>query len=530
MSTQQNILRLCFFIPVSQFHHAVDQWAEDGLVSPPPVIHLFKLSTDPSDDADVFDCLSEPCIRGHRSTKCDHAHERVMVPVRKPGRPLHTCSHPGKNCRCVTVAIPRKRKCECSRHNESGVETPRSRSQSPLDMMTPARVQRIRDNDIIHHHCCTINQASSVNDDILPEAHEPPDNNIQPRGSRHNLRSTGKAQTETPDQRLIYSPSPTASGQDITSKVTKITGDAFPGSKQAKACCCSADDGGSPPREVVYATPAQSCCSPRNNVKELHKASTFGVLHESETIWSNHNALPTHDFPPGEAPNAFREQQVNTPGMARLQGVPLNFQGNGYFTQQPGGMMSGLGNPVVVDRQMCTNCLNQPVTILMCPPPYQQTAPANPLGWQQMARAGGLVYVILRSNPQQATRPNDFDSMSMTFTQQPPVHQSSLLDTVFECSCGPGCQCIGCIAHPYNDAMQKYIWSACSSTVETATPFTAQNDSVPGEQPNNLIYNMPTPMASLPKSTSSISDAESQMDEVLPADDFFFVEFPEFMR
>ncbi|KAK2074528.1 hypothetical protein P8C59_008728 [Phyllachora maydis] len=29
-----------------------------------------------------------PCIRGHRSTKCTHASERVMVPVRKPGRPL----------------------------------------------------------------------------------------------------------------------------------------------------------------------------------------------------------------------------------------------------------------------------------------------------------------------------------------------------------------------------------------------------------------------------------------------------------
>ncbi|RAL59213.1 hypothetical protein DID88_006668 [Monilinia fructigena] len=36
----------------------------------------------------------EPCIRGHRSTKCTHANERLMVPVRKPGRPLSACPHP----------------------------------------------------------------------------------------------------------------------------------------------------------------------------------------------------------------------------------------------------------------------------------------------------------------------------------------------------------------------------------------------------------------------------------------------------
>ncbi|RNJ58336.1 hypothetical protein D7B24_004788 [Verticillium nonalfalfae] len=58
----------------------------------------------------------EPCIRGHRSTKCTHANERLMVPVRKPGRPLSTCPHPpsrGCGCGSVTAAIPRKQKCNC---------------------------------------------------------------------------------------------------------------------------------------------------------------------------------------------------------------------------------------------------------------------------------------------------------------------------------------------------------------------------------------------------------------------------------
>ncbi|EPE02795.1 grisea protein [Ophiostoma piceae UAMH 11346] len=56
----------------------------------------------------------EPCIRGHRSTKCNHANERMMIPVRKPGRPLSICPHPPNNrcsCTSVTAALPRTRRC-----------------------------------------------------------------------------------------------------------------------------------------------------------------------------------------------------------------------------------------------------------------------------------------------------------------------------------------------------------------------------------------------------------------------------------
>src|SRR5262249_19767338 len=48
--------------------------------------------------------------------KCIHANERLMVPVRKPGRPLSACPHPrDQPCGCgsVTAAIPRKQTCHC---------------------------------------------------------------------------------------------------------------------------------------------------------------------------------------------------------------------------------------------------------------------------------------------------------------------------------------------------------------------------------------------------------------------------------
>ncbi|QDS76219.1 hypothetical protein FKW77_008566 [Venturia effusa] len=50
-----------------------------------------------------------PCIRGHRSSKCRH-NDRLMIEVRKPGRPLSACPHASGSCNCVravTYAVPR---------------------------------------------------------------------------------------------------------------------------------------------------------------------------------------------------------------------------------------------------------------------------------------------------------------------------------------------------------------------------------------------------------------------------------------
>lgn len=73
-----------------------------------------------------------------------------MVPVRKPGRPLNECPHPrGSNCGCrdLTVAIPRKRKCECvgdksavpkTSITQTSAEASRPGSASPLVKEQPS--------------------------------------------------------------------------------------------------------------------------------------------------------------------------------------------------------------------------------------------------------------------------------------------------------------------------------------------------------------------------------------------------------
>ncbi|KAK7606444.1 hypothetical protein JOL62DRAFT_337121 [Phyllosticta paracitricarpa] len=48
--------------------------------------------------------ISGPCIRGHRSTSCNHK-DRLLLEVRKPGRPLSSCPHLGGNCSCERLVI-----------------------------------------------------------------------------------------------------------------------------------------------------------------------------------------------------------------------------------------------------------------------------------------------------------------------------------------------------------------------------------------------------------------------------------------
>ncbi|KAF7625426.1 hypothetical protein AFLA_002288 [Aspergillus flavus NRRL3357] len=59
----------------------------------------------------------EPCIRGHRSSKCQHF-DRLMMKVPKAGRPLAKCPHPKGTCSCqktyaFMIRIPKGSTCLC---------------------------------------------------------------------------------------------------------------------------------------------------------------------------------------------------------------------------------------------------------------------------------------------------------------------------------------------------------------------------------------------------------------------------------
>ncbi|KAL8777499.1 MAG: hypothetical protein Q9213_007842 [Squamulea squamosa] len=69
------------------------------------VIPWLIVSTAASYHPFLTDLLrSEPCIRGHRSSKCEHF-DRYMLKVKRPGRPLTQCPHNNRNCDCRTERV-----------------------------------------------------------------------------------------------------------------------------------------------------------------------------------------------------------------------------------------------------------------------------------------------------------------------------------------------------------------------------------------------------------------------------------------
>lgn len=74
----------------------------------------------------ILTTCSGPCIRGHRSSKCDHR-DRVLVEVRKPGRPLSSCPHPTGSCSCervvINYTIPKASQCACPSEREAPTAT-----------------------------------------------------------------------------------------------------------------------------------------------------------------------------------------------------------------------------------------------------------------------------------------------------------------------------------------------------------------------------------------------------------------------
>ncbi|KFX94380.1 hypothetical protein O988_06336 [Pseudogymnoascus sp. VKM F-3808] len=100
------------------------------------------------------------------------------------------------------------------------------------------------------------------------------------------------------------------------------------------------------------------------------------------------------------------------------------------------------------------------------------------------------------------------------------------------CGCGPTCQCVGCAAHPYNDATQEYVRSAYAEPVSPAdaayggvvyTPvFPAADDSAA------VLENGTGAGAGTRENThESPSEGGSMAEEqALSPSDFFFVSYP----
>jgi len=109
-----------------------------------------------------------------------------------------------------------------------------------------------------------------------------------------------------------------------------------------------------------------------------------------------------------------------------------------------------------------------------------------------------------------------------------------------ECNCGPGCQCVGCLAHPFNQEMMQYVGGAWDYDIDASRPEMYRNNVSPGgghpngHHPNGnssgggqVLAQQPEPgsppQAPTPSDASVCSD-----DHALSTSDYFFVNLPLF--
>ncbi|KAF2851822.1 hypothetical protein T440DRAFT_59085 [Plenodomus tracheiphilus IPT5] len=165
-----------------------------------------------------------PCIRGHRSSKCDHR-DRVLVEVRKPGRPLSSCPHPSGSCSCervvINYTIPKSSECAC----------PSERAQHTATVAGNSRIQKNRRKSTI------VNSAS------LEKALR--------TGQDTETDTSSIAQTPTEG-----SPSNEASPPSSASSTPRI----LPAQKEGISSCCK-------PKSIQAQTPKASCCSSKKQTE-----------------------------------------------------------------------------------------------------------------------------------------------------------------------------------------------------------------------------------------------------------------------
>ena len=436
-----------------------------------------------------------------------------MVPVRKPGRPLSACPHGQmQSCTCggVTAAIPRKQTCRC------GGDTPAStppvtqvNSAAITEIPSPTKVafkvqksSRPSSNRKSSIGAGNVERMDLNNVNIVSMDSRLQDTLGMPNGYAVANNSTYHPQPLTVEQ---ISPSsmqtprafnfngngngPANGHRDLATvaESTSMTPAAQSngGTNENHSCCCAPAATKTQPIADIPAE-TSSCCAPKHNNHSRIPSSSTASIDATEATGtccsSNHHGLP-------------KQKSIGTaPSM-------------GIFMHQPGPPLLQSYSPAYLPPYF------PHPTIYSYPPSYgSYQHPLQPTEWRNSVRA--MTY----SQPQIPLPQNAYGAPMLPDN----------LDTIHSCGCGDTCQCVGCAAHPYNDATQNYVRSAWSSMM-TASPTEQHSNEVSNTnghndepKPAQTTETAQSPTAQTPSSTTSANGEEQS----LSATDFFFVNYP----
>jgi hypothetical protein len=146
-----------------------------------------------------------------------------------------------------------------------------------------------------------------------------------------------------------------------------------------------------------------------------------------------------------------------------------------------GMMMSGFPAPMTMTPNGMYPFYPQP-TIFTYPPQYGSfMQPLQPEQWRQFIANMNFAQPAPPPPPQQQQQQQNHGQNGHTFDMSTPIGFPAPGATTMgggtshQCGCGDGCQCVGCAAHPYNEATQNYVRSAWNSMMEAPRPTTSRN-------------------------------------------------------
>lgn len=412
-----------------------------------------------------------------------------MVPVRKPGRPLSSCPHPSSGpCSCagVTAAIPKKQACRCG---PPGSKTPVTVKKEKIDGETSSGANTPPSPSKATSSSFRVSKAAS-----------------KTSSRKQSLDPAGLARMD-PTQYQILSPTEATNGLNgINTNMPPPVPSYDPTLAIAAQQTPFTPIFQQPPPPLSAAHAMQAIPAP-----QVNGGSCCGG---------------GKNIPAAEAPKPSEEP---TKSCCSTNGAKADSNGETHANKSPphsGVMIPPQGGTVLLPNGMYA--FYQPPTIFNYPPQYgSYMQPLQPEQWRQV--------MTTLSYPQPTAAQQQLPTYGIQATMPPSAHAPAANGssaeaeswTSHQCTCGDGCQCVGCAAHPYNDATQNYVRSAWTSMMNDSRPQTSSRTSVNGTDAPDVNGQIAVGSVSpVPPQTPSDATSGLAEEQTLSASDFFFVSYP----
>ncbi|KAF3137347.1 hypothetical protein TWF569_009278 [Orbilia oligospora] len=383
----------------------------------------------------------EPCMRGHRSSKCTHS-DRILIKVRKPGRPLSSCPHEAGTCSCeiASVAIPKSsNSCPCGTPDgrvKKEDKGPKVRGVSHLSSIPSTPVQQAPMAPTFGFPGGFLSPGIENPNDFMSGI----DPQMWPPGGFNGMNPldpfAAPLDLGTPQ---FFPPGPPQPTGLPSVPIVKT-----PSSKKS---CCKPEPGSMDPQSFMDAATAgfpglQPTQLPPNN-----QYGDFQIPKEQKTRRHTTEMYPRKRASVGTYPDGDMRQFGPHGPDGRSTSVPnVPLMG----AQMVPGMQYGpqQGDPISLDTQdpdytiYSTRRFNQRQVNYM-----NAIREAHERQLQEEA-----------DNARRASQASEHArKISGGCCAPPDPAMPYALPHGQECGCGPNCSCVMCITHPYNNATVEYI-------------------------------------------------------------------------